>query len=182
MKKLLTSVLAAIMLFTIIPTKVLAEEENTKTTEAIENIEYEIEGYNENDIKYRYYDENGNEILILINGDVVIRDYSFKITQSLDSEYHNPKYSVRSLAGFILIAKGVIKVVGGVLMACQIFYYATGTDVCLEFSNYIRSAFNSPAPGDYGFYGKYVKQRIPGCEPMHSAQCNGYWEYIVKKL
>ena len=76
---------------------------------------------------------------------------------------------------------GTISVVTG---SCYVIQAISGFDPCAWAIRNIWDGMKTGLPkGKYRVTRTFIKGRVPGCEPMHSYQCNaGYWKYYFSKI
>lgn len=79
--------------------------------------------------------------------------------------------------GFKELVKIFVKIVEGVFFACDVIEWLSNYtfNPCQVARQYLDSRART---GHYVVVGDYIPGRVPGCEPMHSLQCNsGYYKY-----
>ncbi|MEJ8737972.1 hypothetical protein WKT02_10990 [Erysipelotrichaceae bacterium HCN-30851] len=67
--------------------------------------------------------------------------------------------------------------------ACYIIQAINNFDPCAWAIKNIWNGLKKPPKGKYKVTRKFIKGRVPNCQPMHSYQCNaGYWKYSFQKI
>ncbi len=111
---------------------------------------------------------NGLEVEYKEDGSITIKDYGHV--------YGDNELITRG--PWIAIGKAIIEWTIKIVSACSTIEYVTGFDICrIVISHIIAPDTNKTI--QYELTGQYIQKKIPGCVPMHSAACNGYWEYNV---